>query len=260
MPVFLQDDKHILFVHIPKTGGSTIERLFRDNGYKVGYLDGKSGPGAFNHVRKCSPQHMHGRPLNAIFRMSRFDVIFMLVRDPIDRFRSEFLHRTVPGAEINDDVFNDWTAATFSRYAANNFVYDNHIRPQHEFNVTGCVVYRYEDGMEHIRSDLNERYGLGLDADMPTIRQSQAMHGMASSEVAVPEQAARRIVEFYHQDYVAFDFSLPDSYASSDGYALRDLEAARDVPIVPASTRAYVALKRVFDMRLSRSKKYGSTR
>jgi hypothetical protein len=249
MPVFLRDDRHVLFVHIPKTGGSTIERLLRNSGYKAGYLDGKSGPGTFNYVRKCSPQHMHADLLNTFFRISHFDVIFMLVRDPVDRFRSEFLHRTAPGAQIDDDAFNNWTADALSRYAANKFIYDNHIRPQHEFHIPGCAVYRFEDGMEHVRSDLNERCDLGLDADMPTIRQSQARHGVASSDVAVPEQALRQIVEFYNQDYVTFDFSLPESYTASDGGGPRELDTAGNGPSVPLATRAHDALRRLIGMR-----------
>jgi hypothetical protein len=258
MPVFLRGDTKVLFIHVPKTGGSTIEKLFHESGYKTGYLDGKMGRGTLNAVRRCTPQHMHARLLTTVFRLSAFDVVFTLVRDPVDRFRSELLHRAEPGTQVDEDVFNNWTSDTLARYASNAFAYGNHIRPQYQFNVPGCVVYRFEDGMEHIRSELNEKYGLGLDAEMPNIRDSKLRHGLASSDIAVPEQAMRQIVEFYQQDYATFNYELPDSYTPSGGPSPSHPDPADDAGnarrALPSIAGANDTLERVLGVRVLRAR------
>ena len=83
MPVFRQDGRAVLFVHVPKAGGSTLERLFAKSGWTTGYRDPKGGVGSMNSVRRCSPQHMHRPMLEQVFRLDRFDAVFMTVREPL---------------------------------------------------------------------------------------------------------------------------------------------------------------------------------
>ena len=54
MPVFRQDGRAVLFVHVPKAGGSTLERLFAKSGWTTGYRDPKGGVGSMNAVRGWS--------------------------------------------------------------------------------------------------------------------------------------------------------------------------------------------------------------
>ena len=48
MPVFRQDGRAVLFVHVPKAGGSSLERLFAKSGWTTGYRDPKGGVGSMN--------------------------------------------------------------------------------------------------------------------------------------------------------------------------------------------------------------------
>ena len=75
MPVFRRDERAVLFVHVPKAGGSSLERLFAKSGWTTGYRDPKGGVGSMNSVRRCSPQHMHRPMLEQVFRLERFDRI-----------------------------------------------------------------------------------------------------------------------------------------------------------------------------------------
>ena len=50
MPIFTRNGRHILFIHIPKCAGSSIENAFKMNGYSISYLD-RSGKKTLNHLR-----------------------------------------------------------------------------------------------------------------------------------------------------------------------------------------------------------------
>ncbi len=97
MPIFTKNKIHILYVHIPKTGGSSVEGLFKKNKWQLSYLDkgGKKGgkPDSLNSIRQCSPQHMHLEMLQTIFDLEKIDYIFMTVRHPVDRLISEYRMR-----------------------------------------------------------------------------------------------------------------------------------------------------------------------
>ncbi|MCX7521856.1 sulfotransferase family 2 domain-containing protein [Microbacterium sp. STN6] len=206
MPIFRKDGKNILFIHIPKTGGSAVERVFKNSGYESLYLDGKVGRGTVNHLRRCTPQHMHGAMLQQNFRLSRFDAIFMIVRDPLARLRSEYVWRNrnkeVTGAA--SDV-ERWSVDAFAAYRRDNFLYDNHIRPQADFFVPGARVYYFENGLPEAIADLDSSFELGLVDDIPRVRTAKA-HGLASSAVQISPELRRRVMSFYRDDYVRFGY------------------------------------------------------
>ena len=162
MPVFRQDGRAVLFVHVPKAGGSTLERLFAKSGWTTGYRDPKGGVGSMNSVRRCSPQHMHRPMLEQVFRLDRFDAVFMTVREPLGRFRSEFAYRNADRVSATAAEVEAWYDEAFRQYRHDPFVFDNHLRPQWEFHLPGSHVYRLEDGLEAVVHDLNTRWGLGL--------------------------------------------------------------------------------------------------
>src|SRR6476661_3118822 len=89
----LKNDRAVLFVHVPKTGGSTIEKLFTESGWAMRWQATRdSAPRLFAHLR-VSPQHYHGALLQELVKPSSFDLTFLVVRDPVARFRSEFAMR-----------------------------------------------------------------------------------------------------------------------------------------------------------------------
>ena len=138
MPVFFQEDQSVLYTHVPKTGGSTIEALFLRSGYDQYFL--KTKHTAINKAWKCSPQHYHADILNFIFNVQNFDFYFMTVRHPVSRMISEYKMRNP-----TDELFEAWIEKQFQLYQNNNFILDNHIRPQAQFFIKGAKVYKQED-------------------------------------------------------------------------------------------------------------------
>ena len=208
MPVFRQDGRAVLFVHVPKAGGSSLERLFAKSGWTTGYRDPKGGVGSMNSVRRCSPQHMHRPMLEQVFRLDRFDAVFMTVREPLGRFRSEFAYRNANRVSATAVEVEAWYDEAFREYRHDPFVFDNHLRPQWEFHLPGAHVYRLEDGLEAVVSDLNTRWGLGLLplSEVPRVLDRSAQSGIASSEVRLTPGLERRLRMEYAEDFARFGY------------------------------------------------------
>lgn len=229
MPLFTKDGRHVLFVHIPKTGGTSMERHLIKAGWSMSHHDGKVGRGRPNYVRQCSPQHMHAAVLRTILRVDRLDAVFTVVRDPVARFRSEFVHRG-RGLTLGADDVEAWATKAFAQFEKDPFVYDNHIRPQVEFLIGGSRVYRLEDGFDAAVRDLNERYDLGLPEQVARVRSSEKSRGRSSKDVEVSESLERRLTEFYARDFQRFGYremgkvsQTPSLVSRVAGRASRDL-------------------------------------
>lgn len=206
MPIFRKDGKNILFIHVPKTGGSTIERIFANSGYETLYRDPKTGPASANRLRKCSPQHMHAAMLEQILNLGSFDAMFMISREPLARFRSEYGMRNTAEMRVDAEAVDAWADRALRLLVKNPYTLDNHLRPQHEFYVDGSLVYRLEDGLDSVVADLNSRYGLGLDETIPQVMDRQKASGIATRDVQVSDTLARRVKALYRQDYGMFGY------------------------------------------------------
>lgn len=206
MPVFRRDGKKVLYVHVPKTGGSSVERLFLRSGWKSAYLDRKVGPGSANWLRRCSPQHMHAEMLQLMFHVDRFDLVFLTVREPLARFRSEYSMRHRDDLRTDSELVDAWATKAMRRYEANPFWHDNHLRPQVEFLLPGAEVYRLEDGLDRMAADLRARFGLELDAEVPHHMAREKQSGIPSGQVQVSAETEKRLREFYRDDFEQFGY------------------------------------------------------
>ncbi len=206
MPVFRRDGRSILFVHVPKAGGSALERVFATSGWKTHYRDPKEAGPSVNKLRRCSPQHMHREMLETLFRMDRFDGVFMTVREPLARFRSEYAMRNTADVAADPARVDAWADEAFAQYARDPHVFDNHLRPQTEFYVPGAHVYRLEDGLEAAVRDLNGRWDLGLAEQVPRVMDRHASTGVSSSEVRLSDDLVGRLHILYQDDFLRFGY------------------------------------------------------
>lgn len=207
MPVFRQGERKFLFIHIPKTGGSSIERAFADAGWDTLYRDGRVGPKSWNDIRLCTPQHMHREMLESIFRIDRFDGVFTVVREPMARIRSEYLWRhRKSGFSIDGRSVEEWTAGSFARYAKDPFLFDNHLRPQVDFLVDRAEVFRFEDGLDEMAATLNAKWDLGLPAALPRVREGSSTTQHSSKDVEVTTSMRDLVRDFYREDYRKFGY------------------------------------------------------
>lgn len=209
MPVMVKDGRSVLFVHIPKTGGSTVEQLFTSAGWTTHLRETRKTDPAFFGLYRCSPQHLHAAVLRDLFKVSQFDLILSTVRDPVARFRSEFAHRhsgKLEAADADPDTVAAWAERVFARWAKNPYALDNHLRPQTEFLFPQSEIYRLEDGMEAMVADISARFDLDLSTEIPHRLRSEK-RGLPSSAVQVSPELRTRLHEFYAADYSALAYS-----------------------------------------------------
>ncbi|QIX28186.1 sulfotransferase family protein [Nocardioides sp. JQ2195] len=206
MPVFFKDNRSILFVHIPKTGGTTIERLFKTSGWEMVLRNTrKSEPQLFPKLR-VSFQHWQAGLLTEILDVSKFDLIFMMTREPVARFRSEYTMRHTKNPSGASSKVDAWAEKALRAYETNPYHLDNHLRPQSEFELPDTVVYRLEDSMETMVADLNKRFDLGLAEKIPHALNSTKRSGLSSSDVEISPELDTRLRDVYAEDFRRYGY------------------------------------------------------
>ncbi len=195
MPLYRHTRNLVLFVHIPKTGGSTVEEVLVEAGasqaLKYHKLLGFSN---------STPQHMHWEIMRAWLPPGFYDYAFAVVRHPLNRLVSEY-HYRVSLSQKPLLKFDAWVNQKLGQYDENPYVNDNHIRPQTSFLGAGVEVFKMEDGLEApIHAGLRK---LGIPTDFVKIH-----HARKSEKVAVDvtEQTLERIRNFYAVDFTALNY------------------------------------------------------
>lgn len=203
MPIFRVSGKTILFLHIPKAGGTSVEE----------YLVGLSSESFRMHLNTerlpCVPQHFHAALISQLFAQDFFDFSFCVTRNPYGRILSEYnyrmQHRHRPYRWFPVPSFETWLKVTFARYRRDPYVYSNHIRPQIAFQLPDTRVYRLEDEIGALMRDLGALTGHAAPDRLPHANPS------VKRATAISDAAAVRIYDFYREDFETFGYDR-DSY------------------------------------------------
>lgn len=207
MPIFMKDNKHFMFVHVPKTGGTSLEVVFARSGFATAYID-LGIKGTLNHLRLCPPQHMHAEALQNHFDLDKFDGTFMVVRNPYDRFRSEYCMAHPINCDLSAPAVEAWAAQVFTDLAADGYTRANHLRPQHEFYLPDVAVYKFEQGFTGIIRDIADRYSIQLIKDNVREMARNKNAGIVSSDVDLNPATTEMIDNLYAKDFQQFEYAL----------------------------------------------------
>lgn len=191
MPIFYKDNKIIHFVHIPKTGGTSIEKLFKNDNYRIILLNQQT-----SIFFPCSPQHFHSE-INKYIKLEDIDYSFAVVRSPLERLVSEYFFREFSKEGVSFDFF---VKMTFLLYRFNKYIFDNHIRPQAEFIHEGVDIFRFEDGFDNIRKSLHLNGLLNINKEIPYLLKSK------KKAITISNATLNKIYSFYHVDYENFEY------------------------------------------------------
>ena len=218
MPLALINDQALLFAHVPKTGGSSIEQYMRERG-KVGLVTGGIPEGM-----ETTPQHMTWSASNMMMPKTFRDHAFAVLRDPVDRLASEFRMRILGSEQALGLNPLNWLSYFLTRFrggtlhrvrlfrmtllldfdtwvfivlAVNRFkptLYDNHIRPQSDFVADDCHLFLFENGLEKVFAWIDEKCGTPAGDRSFHVRKGLDM------QLVVSERTRRRIEAFYRSD------------------------------------------------------------
>lgn len=194
MPSATINGQKVLYLHIPKTGGSTVERFLE--AHAPLRLKNQDLPG-----QTCSSQHLHAAALKNLGEFSGLDWTFTIVRHPVARVVSEYRYQMRKPRGLRARLsFSGWLTYALARRRLNASYRDNHFRAQHEFVAESVEVLRFEEGMDKCLARIAARLGLPAPDDIPHEKPSPAIAvSLTRANLAAIERA-------YAQDYSQFGY------------------------------------------------------
>lgn len=204
MPVFTnKSETKVLYVHVPRTGGTYIEALFKTNGYEMALWSPR--PKKFGMV--CAAQYFHRDLYRPLVDIDAFAFRFMTVRHPLDRLLSQYRHAKRRRAV----ALMEWLDMVERELPGNPYLIDNHLRPQHEFVDPAVQIFRQEDRFDSAWARLvSDEYDLGFTRfEVPVMRET------GSKQAALTQDQQDRLIaladRFYAEDYARFGYRPEDA-------------------------------------------------
>ncbi len=216
MPVLTANGRRVLYIHVPKTGGTSVDELLGSYG---GQLTGHAATRA--RGLPCTPQHFHGDLLRQVYGTGDdrhdFDFVFMTVRDPIDRLLSEFRHQRTRGRKRATRYaggrarpplaalagFGLWVDYALGRTRRDRYFSDNHLRPQSEFRIWDPETFRLEDGLVEVKQRLDSVFG--LEGTLPS-QPRMTSTDRSGSRSDLRGSRLDRARDFYLEDFANFGY------------------------------------------------------
>jgi len=176
MGIYQRDNQHIHFIHIPKTGGTSIDRLLASKGWikqhDVPPPDDMKNEIHVGKGRVSSHQHA------SLWKLwdKPVEYRFAVVRNPYERFASQC--KQFAKAEGHVGISPAYVLKKFEHVynvAIPNLglgTDDNHMRPQHEFVDDTTHVFRLEDQRHELLEFLKERNLVSSNCVLPHVNVS----------------------------------------------------------------------------------------
>ena len=194
MPFIEYHGKKVLFIHIPKTGGSSIERWLE------GIAELRFKTPAIPASLKCTPQHLTFGELQELFGESYFDYTFSIVRHPYTRLESEYRWRLF--TKQTELSFSAWSTAALETYRNHSRYRDNHLQLQVQFLGTPVRIFRFEDGLEQILRSVSAEAGIPSPHIVPHEKRPAGSY----PDLAWTAELQSAVHEIYQQDFAELQY------------------------------------------------------
>lgn len=200
-------DRKLLFVHIPKTGGSSVERFFGMN-----QPDRLMSGDAKHNIDgiKFASQHLRARDLENLYPdLVKKYYMFTFVRNPYDRVLSEYYYNHKK-RNFNSEEFEDWFFHFYKapwkdhKLSQTDYVYDE----------TGYTPVQWVGKLETFEEDL---WGLcKLRGSNMDLYGKKPPHDKVGSNNPTPQKAIEvfskrhiyMINTLFRDDFVNFDYDI----------------------------------------------------
>jgi hypothetical protein len=194
MPLYRHNGRIVFFIHIPKTGGTSIERTFRDAGCAEALRSGQKFARS-----KIAPQHMHRELYELAIAKGFYDYQFAVVRNPFDRIASHYGHKVTNKNRTGTP--DAWINAALNRLSDDPFTNDNHLRPQVEFIGPDTDVFKFEVGLDVPVAVAFSHLGLTPPDELPHVKKG------SDQKLSVSARTLDRIAGTYADDFEKFGYS-----------------------------------------------------
>jgi len=199
MPIFSVNNKRVLFIHIPKTGGTSVENWLKNFGEMQFYQPG------IPTFMNCTPQHLTINDFDVLFNRKFFNLIFTIVRHPYERLISEYLFRTAEEMKtfkkrVN---FSDWLMLNLNEAQKNKYHFDNHFRSQTDFIDSKMKIFKFENGLDEVVKYLKKELGIRTTKKLSVLNKSKGKKTLSWSV-----EALNTVNHFYKNDFVQLQYDI----------------------------------------------------
>ena len=208
MSLFIKENKAILFMHIPKCGGSSVVESFKKKGFSV-HLEIRNLPP--QKCLKASLQHQTPDTLKYIVEKDFLDAIFIIVRNPYERIRSEFNWEFRTTSINKRPDFNQWILKSLANALKKPNYADNHFRPAIDYidEEMACRIFKLEDGLRLINEYYLEGQIIAKSAEPPKEKASELFqHKTPKNALNFSPESIEAINHFYYKDFLAFGYNM----------------------------------------------------
>jgi hypothetical protein len=208
MTILSKDGHTILFLHIPKCGGSSVVETFRAAGYET-ELEIRGKP--IRSFLRTTPQHLTCSDLRSLVRFDQIQTVFAVVRNPVNRMLSEYrwTHRETEPSDLPDA--NEWLQENLAAAAEDMTYQDNHFRPMTDFFDLDIPTEFFP--IEHSLNAICSYYLSGSNQPPSSrakhLKDSRTFANASKlAEAELSPQTLALIHKFYAQDFLAFGYPI----------------------------------------------------
>jgi hypothetical protein len=207
--IFERDGRKILFIHIPKAGGTSMRHMLIEEGWNE-----IENPLIPDHMRTeilgdPRSNHQH-KTLTGLWKKD-WEYEFAIVRNPYERFFSQVKHiykvmqNHFPDAQSTIDMFDKVYHINFPELGIG--LDDNHFRPQHHFVDKDTEVFKFEDQAGSLMTTLVKKNIISSDRTFP--HKNVTFKDSPSVIVHWPlvEDIHNKFLSFYQYDFENFEYS-----------------------------------------------------
>lgn len=221
-------NEKIIFIHIPKTGGVSIENFFlKKYGYERNPFLLIHGYGMGLNTTKSKYTvypHMHYPLKNVLVEVKKNKVIvddswtiFSIVRNPYYRFLSDLIYQEVTPLkyqfhtlpEVNKKDYLNHCIDLFLESDTNENYHSNHTLPQHQFFEgcdLECKIFKFEEGLINIMESL----GFDTNGTFPHYLEPSQTFNIPKPDYN--QMFTKRLVEVvnekYQKDFEIYNYSM----------------------------------------------------
>jgi hypothetical protein len=201
----------VFFTHVPRSGGSSVENYLHGRFGKLGFLDrGHNQRPLEADWNVTSPQHIDRETLERLLPADLFLARFAVVRHPVSRLQSVFLHNRDGSGDIPVDMtFEKWIADLPNLRREQSGYLDNHSLPINDFVPDDAQVFKLEDGMALVERWLDGLEGSTSSRSIKTVHsrdQVLAKRGKPVTPHVVTDAARALIEDLFAVDYARFGY------------------------------------------------------
>jgi hypothetical protein len=191
-------NKKCIFIHIPKTAGTSIEQFIKDNGKnEIEYLGVKNNR-SMHHYTASELKKIEPHIFDIYYK-------FSIVRNPYERLLSEYYWCPIPDVGFKYGKtkveFLNYVSKVVKgkRYFEN--IYNDHFIPQYMFVYNNKLIvdhiFRYED-LEWVIDFLKKK--LNIERNFPTLNK------LKITKSDWNENQKNRIYKLYKNDFILFNY------------------------------------------------------